>query len=69
MIAVIVGGSRSLLGPAAGAMLVVVLQLGLSSLPTPGLAEHWQLLLGAVFVAFVLFLPGGLHGLVRGRAA
>ena len=68
MIAVIIGGSRSLLGPAVGAMLVVVLQLGLSSLPTRGLAEHWQILLGAVFIAFVLFLPGGLYALVRGRA-
>jgi branched-chain amino acid transport system permease protein len=68
MIAVIVGGSRSLLGPAVGAMLVVLLQLGLSSFPIQGLAEHWQLLLGAVFIAFVLFLPGGLYSLVRGRA-
>jgi branched-chain amino acid transport system permease protein len=69
MIAVIVGGARSLLGPAVGAMLVVLLQLGLSSLPAQGLAEHWQLLLGAVFIAFVLFLPGGLSALVRGRAS
>jgi branched-chain amino acid transport system permease protein len=68
MIAVIIGGSRSLVGPAVGGMLVVVLQLGLSSLPTRGLAEHWQLLLGAVFIALVLFLPGGIYGLVRGRA-
>ena len=68
MIAVIVGGSRSLVGPAVGAMLVVLLQLGLSSLPARGLAEHWQLLLGAVFIAFVLFLPGGIYSLVRGRA-
>ena len=64
MIAVIVGGTRSLIGPAVGAMLVVLLQLGLSSLPARGLAEHWQLLLGAVFIAFVLFLPGGLYALV-----
>jgi branched-chain amino acid transport system permease protein len=67
MIAVIVGGARSLLGPAVGAMLVVLLQLGLSSFPARGLAEHWQLLLGAIFIAFVLFLPGGLSALVRGR--
>ncbi len=65
MIAVIVGGARSLLGPAVGAMLVILLQLGLSSLPARGLAEHWQLLLGAVFIAFVLFLPGGMVALVR----
>ena len=68
MIAVIVGGSRSLVGPAVGAMLVVVLQLGLSSLPARGLAEHWQLLLGAVFIAFVLFLPGGMVALFRPSA-
>ena len=65
MIAVIVGGARSLMGPAVGAMLVVLLQLGLSSLPARGLAEHWQLLLGAVFIAFVLFLPGGMVALFR----
>lgn len=65
MIAVIVGGSRSLLGPAIGAILVVLLQLGLSSFPIRGLAEHWELLLGSVFIAFVLFLPGGLYSLVR----
>ena len=69
MIAVIMGGSRSLVGPAAGAILVVLLQLGLSSLPARGLAERWQLLLGVVFIAFVLFLPGGLYGLLRRRAA
>lgn len=69
MIAVIVGGSRSLVGPAVGAMLVVLLQLGLSSLPVRSLAERWQLLLGAVFIAFVLFLPGGIFSLVRRRAA
>src|SRR3989441_7925720 len=68
MIAVIMGGSRSLVGPAVGAIVVVLLQLGLSSLPARGLAERWQLLLGAVFIAFVLFLPGGLYGLLRGRA-
>ena len=69
MIAVIMGGSRSLVGPAAGAIVVVLLQLGLSSLPTRGLAERWQLLLGLVFIAFVLFLPGGLYGVLRRRAA
>ena len=69
MIAVIMGGSRSLVGPAAGAIVVVLLQLGLSSLPARGLAERWQLLLGLVFIAFVLFLPGGLYGVLRRRAA
>ena len=61
MIAVIVGGARSLLGPAVGAMLVVLLQLGLSSLPARGLAEHWELLLGAVHDDIADFLPATLE--------
>ena len=69
MIAVIVGGTRSLLGPAVGAILVVLLQFGLSSLPAKGLADHWQLVLGASFIAFVLFLPSGIYSIVRGRPA
>jgi len=60
MIAVIMGGSRSLVGPAVGAIVVVLLQLGLSSLPARGLAERWQLLLG---------VAGGLYRLLRRRAA
>ncbi len=65
MIAVIVGGSRSLIGPALGAMVVVLLQLGLSTLPAKGLADRWELLLGLAFIAFVMFLPGGIYSLVR----
>jgi len=66
---VIVGGSRSLPAPAVRALLLVLLQLGLSTLRARGLPEHWQHLLVAVFIAFVLFLPGGLSALVRGRAS
>lgn len=60
LIAAIVGGTRSLLGPAAGAFLVLIVQDALSSL-----SERWPLVLGAVFIAFVLFLPGGLTSLRR----
>lgn len=60
LIAAIIGGTRSLLGPAAGAFLVLIVQDALSSL-----SERWPLVLGAVFIAFVLFLPGGLTSVAR----
>ena len=60
LVAVVVGGARSLIGPVLGAFLVVFAQLGLSTY-----VERWELILGALFIAFVLFVPGGLIGLVR----
>ena len=60
LVAVVVGGSRSLIGPVLGAFLVLVAQLGLSTF-----VDRWELLLGSFFIAFVLFLPRGLVGLVR----
>ena len=55
------GGVRSLTGPAIGAFVVLIVQDALSSY-----SQRWPLLLGAVFVGFVLFLPNGLTG--AGRA-
>ncbi len=64
LIAAILGGARSLIGPALGAFFVVVIQTAL-----PSLSERWaDLLVGAVFIGFVLFLPGGIVSLMR-RAA
>lgn len=60
LVAVVVGGSRSLIGPVLGAFLVLIAQLGLSTY-----LQRWELILGALFIAFVLFLPGGLVGLAR----
>jgi len=60
LVAVIVGGSRSLVGPALGAFFVVLSRIGLS-----GYTERWELLVGAAFIAVVLFLPGGIVGLAR----
>lgn len=60
LVAVVVGGARSLIGPVLGAFLVLFAQLGLSTF-----VDRWELILGALFVAFVLFVPGGLAGLVR----
>ncbi len=63
LVAAIIGGTRSLVGPALGAFFVLVMQTALSSY-----SERWPLLVGAIFIAFVLFLPQGIVGLVR-RAA
>ncbi len=60
LIAAVVGGTRSLIGPALGAFLVLIVQDALSSF-----SQRWPLLLGAIFIGFVLFLPGGLAGLGR----
>ncbi len=63
LIMVIVGGLATLVGPAAGAAVWVVLRHYLSAL-TP----YWMLVMGLFFVAVVLFAGNGLMGLVRGRA-
>lgn len=60
LVAVVVGGARSLVGPVLGAFAVLFGQLGLSTY-----VPRWELILGALFIAFVVFVPGGLVGLVR----
>jgi branched-chain amino acid transport system permease protein len=61
IVMVIIGGAGTLTGPALGAALVVILQRVVSSY-----TERWPILLGAIFIAFVLFAPGGIAGLVSG---
>jgi len=60
LVAVVVGGERSLIGPVLGAFAVLFAQLGLSTY-----VDRWELILGALFIAFVLFVPRGLVGLAR----
>jgi branched-chain amino acid transport system permease protein len=55
LLMVILGGAGNLYGAAAGAFAFVLLQEFLSSF-----TKHWQLLMGAIIVALVLYLPGGL---------
>jgi branched-chain amino acid transport system permease protein len=52
---VISGGSGTLLGPIVGAALVVVMKTVASAY-----IERWNLVLGAIFVAIVLFMPDGI---------
>jgi branched-chain amino acid transport system permease protein len=65
MIMVIIGGVGTLVGPVLGASLVLILQNWVSSLPNVG--DRWQLVMGLVFVAFVLFARGGIAGLLVRR--
>jgi branched-chain amino acid transport system permease protein len=61
LLMVISGGSGTLLGPVVGAALVVVMKNVASAY-----IERWNFLLGAIFVAIVVFMPEGLvPGAVR----
>ena len=55
LLAVIAGGSGTLLGPLVGAAIVVLLKNYVSSY-----LDRWNILLGAVFVLIVVFMPEGL---------
>lgn len=65
LLAVVIGGEATLWGACAGAAIVVVVRDVLG----PGLGGHGSLVLGALFVAVVFVLPGGLARLRRGGAA
>ena len=55
---VIIGGMRSFLGPALGALFFVIFRDSLSRV-----TENWLLVFGLLFVAFIVFSPNGLVGL------
>ena len=68
MMMVILGGMGTLLGPALGAAVWMLLELGLQSLPAAGpldLGKHWQLWMGLFIVFATLFFPRGLAALFR----
>ncbi len=61
LLMVISGGTATLLGPVVGAALVVTMKSVAS-----GYIERWNFVLGAIFVAIVVFMPEGLvPGVVR----
>lgn len=62
MIMVILGGVGYLYGGVLGAVALLVLEEVVS-----GYTIHWQLGVGAVMLAIVLFAPRGLAGLAQGR--
>jgi branched-chain amino acid transport system permease protein len=55
LLMVIAGGTATLLGPITGAALVVVMKNVASAY-----IERWNFVLGAIFVAIVVFMPEGL---------
>ncbi|MGB7541457.1 MAG: branched-chain amino acid ABC transporter permease [Burkholderiales bacterium] len=55
LLGVIAGGTGTLAGPIVGAAIVVILKNYVSSY-----IERWNMLLGFVFVAIVIFMPDGL---------
>jgi branched-chain amino acid transport system permease protein len=55
LLGVIAGGSGTLAGPVVGAAIVVIMKNYVSAY-----IERWNMLLGFVFVAIVLFMPDGL---------
>ena len=59
LFATYIGGIGFFIGPIVGAIFVTLLSLGLSDL-----TQVWQLYFGLIFIAVVLFAPGGITGLL-----
>ena len=62
LIMVIVGGSGTLIGPILGAAFFLVVEHQLSNY-----TEAWALCFGLIFIAFVIFAPEGIWGLLTAR--
>jgi branched-chain amino acid transport system permease protein len=60
LLMVILGGAGTLIGPAIGAALIVLLQNIIS-----GYTERWLIVLGVIYVLVAMFAPRGLVGFVR----
>jgi branched-chain amino acid transport system permease protein len=55
LIAVIFGGPGTLVGPAIGALIIVLLRYLVGAV-----TQHWDLVLGLIYIAVVLLIPNGL---------
>ena len=62
LLMVILGGAGTLLGPALGAGIIVLLENFLSAY-----TERWLTILGVIYVAVTLFAPRGVLGILRER--
>src|SRR5262245_56997618 len=61
VIMTLLGGAGTFFGPFVGALTVIVLEERLSRF-----IEWWPIVVGAIFMAFVLFLPRGIWGTLTG---
>jgi branched-chain amino acid transport system permease protein len=59
----ILGGAGSVLGPFLGAVTYELVRLYAAA----NLADAWQMILGGVLLAVILFAPGGLWGILAER--
>src|SRR5438309_4462699 len=64
LVLVVVGGAGTLVGPMLGALFFVFLEHQLSQV-----TDLWPLIFGSIFIAFVMFFPQGILGLLRRRHA
>lgn len=64
LVTVLLGGKGTLYGPMLGALLLTLVEHFAERV-----TEHWAAVIGAIAIATVLFLPGGLAGLLRGSRA
>ena len=60
----ILGGAGSALGPFLGAVAFELVRVYAAA----AVADAWQMILGGVLLAVILFAPGGLIGILSGRA-
>jgi branched-chain amino acid transport system permease protein len=61
LIMTMLGGAGTLIGPALGAAIFLLMKNVVSSY-----SEHWLAIIGAVFICCVMFFPAGLWGAARG---
>jgi branched-chain amino acid transport system permease protein len=57
----VLGGMGSVLGPVVGAVAFLLFEEMLA-----GITEHWQIIMGPLLLAVVLFARGGIDGMLAG---
>ncbi|MGI9418553.1 MAG: branched-chain amino acid ABC transporter permease [Geminicoccaceae bacterium] len=62
LIMVIVGGAGTLIGPIIGGVFFLMMENQLSEI-----TDLWPLIFGSIFIAFVMFAPQGIWGLLTAR--
>ena len=60
LIMVILGGAGTLIGPAIGAAIILLVKNFVS-----GYTEHWMIILGAIYIFTVMFAPQGVYRLFK----
>jgi branched-chain amino acid transport system permease protein len=60
LIMVILGGAGTLFGPAIGAGIIIFVKNFVS-----GYTEHWMIILGAIYMATIMFAPQGVFRLLK----